>query len=303
LSSYIDKETGKEKVAVFHAYLDERSKLLLCFTSEKSDVIRSTIGHIAEVDVGLYSLFIGPRTFEYIMKEILEEAPFAKCVYFIAKYQPGFAVRSEVRPEVRKTIIYHGEDGLKTLEELKTHYGVRPRSMRFKLPEVGTYEISHDGCFTLWATENTGVEPRQYLLKLVNTTLKDALMARKAIETANFEIIPVKTEKRTFEIPNLTPWIVNFKREIRYEDGKTLIGVLARSGFSAFNYNRVEGSLRLSGMIVDLKKNSVFTFDLNNQSMTVAPHGKVPFDSFLRFYQTLVEEFDPDALCTELKEG
>jgi hypothetical protein len=302
LAKYVDRETRKENLAVFYAYLDNQSKILLCFTLERSEVIKDTIGRIGEAEPGIYSLFISPRTFEFLMKAILEEYPFAKCIHFIAKYQPEYAMKSETRPEIRKTVIYHGEDGLKTLEELKTHYGVRPRSMRFKIPDIGTYEIGHDGCFTLWATNNTGVKPRQVLLKLLNTTLKDALISRKVIETANYEIIPVKTREKTFEIPRLTPWIINFSREIRFEDSKAFLGVLAKSGFTLFNHNKVEGSLRLSGMIIDHQKNSVFTFDMNNQIMTIAPHGAVPFDSFLRFYQTLVEDFDPDASCAELKE-
>jgi len=302
LSTYIEKETGNEKLATFYAYLNPESKLLLCFTLERKWVIAQTIGQIAQTASGFYYFFIGPKTFELLKKKILEEHPFAKCVYFTAKYRPEFARKSEVRPETKKTIMYHGEDGLKALEELGSYYGVRPRVMHFRIPDIGTYEVKNDGCFTLWSTEDTGIRPKKLLLNLIDIAVKDVLISRRIIETSNFQLIPIKTERKTFEIPKLTPWIINFSQDLEFADSEALLRVLAGTGYTVFNYTQVEGSLRLSGMVIDHNKNNIFTIDMGSREMIIAPRGKVSFDSFLRFYRVITENFDPEASCLELKE-
>lgn len=302
LARYVEKETGTEKLATFYAYLNPESKLLLCFTVEKKWVIAQTIGQIAQTASGFYYLFIGPRTFDLLKRKIIEEYPFAKCVYFTARYRPEFARKSEIRPEVKKTIMYHGEDGLKALEELESYYGVQPRVMHFMIPDIGRYEIKNDGCVTLWSAEDTGVTPRKVLLTLVDIAAKDVLISRRIIETSNFQLIPIKTERKTFEIPRLTPWVINFSQELQYNDSEALLRVLSGTGYTVFNYTQVKGSLRLSGMVIDHNKHNVFTIDMDSRKMIIAPRGKVPFDSFFRFYRVITENFDPGASCEELKE-
>jgi len=302
LIDYVERETSTKKVAILYAYLNPESKLLLCFTIDRKWVIDQTLGQVAQTASGFYYLFIGPKTFGLLKKSLLEEYPFTKCVYFTARYRPEFARKSEARSTTKRTIIYHGEDGFKTLEELETYYGVRARSMRFRIPDVGTYEITHDGCFTVWALEDTGIRPKNLLLTLTDIALKDVLVSRRVIETSDFQLIPVKTERRIFEIPKIIPWVINFSQDLELTDAKALLKVLANAGYTLFNYTQVEGSLRLNGMVMDHKKRNIFTIDMSNKQMTVAPRGKVPFDSFLRFYQIITEDFDPGAYCLELKE-
>jgi len=297
---YFDSQLRDYKTAIFYTYLDPASKVLVCFTDEKTEAIEQILGHIAENAKGFYYLFISSRTFEKLREEILEFDPFAKCTYFSAKYVPQLTRKSHVRPNIEKTIMYYGDDGLETLEEFSQYYGVYPTIMRYYIHEKGNYEISHNGIFSLWAEESP-YESRQFLLYLSNIALKDTLISREIIETSNYELIPVKTEKKIFKIPKITPWIIKFSREIEFEDSSALIEVMTTNGFSLFNEILEKGSVRLNGMVIDDKKQTIFSIDVDDERINIAPIGEPCFDSFMRFYKTILENFDPDATCVKFE--
>jgi len=293
-SRYFDSQLRDYKVAVFYSYLDPASKLLICFTDEKTEAVEQTLGQMAETAKGFYYLFISSGTFERLKQEILEFEPLARCTYFSSRYFPHLTKRSQIRPDIQKTIIYHGDDGLESLEELRQYYGVYPTVMRFFIPERGNYEMSHSGIFSLWAEESPA-KSRELLLSLSNVAVKDALISREIIESSNYELIPVATEKKVFKVPRLTPWTVKFSQQIELADTDALIEVMNNNGFSIFNEVRAEGSIRLNGIVIDDKKQTIFSVDVDDERINIAPIDELRFDSFMRFYKMILEGFDPNA--------
>jgi len=59
----------------------------------------------------------------------------------------------------------------------------------------------------------------------------------------------------------------------------------------------VEGSLRFDATVVDETKKSIFEISATKDRMIVSPRYETQFDSFLRFLETVVENFDPNATC------
>jgi len=76
---------------------------------------------------------------------------------------------------------------------------------------------------------------------------------------------------------------------------------MAKNGYTIFNYVMEKGSVRLNGMVLDEKKNSLFTVDVDSEHMIVAPKEKISFDAFLRFFATILTDFDPTAAVEEVQ--
>ena len=298
-ASYFDVETKQRKMATFYAHLDSETRLLLCFTDEKTDAIDQTLGEVADTSVGIYYMFVSPRIFAEIRLKITERFPGATCYYFTAKHLPQFARRGETRPHIEKTMIYHGEDAIQTLDEVQQYYGASPRIMRYRLRDLGKFEIKNSGYFTLISSDDP-VPAKKFLLTLVDSVSVNVLRTRQIIERADFVLIPMRTEQKVFEIPKLTPWVVKFGKALDFKDAQYLLESLVGNGYSVFNYVLVEGSLRLNGMVLDETKYNLFTIDMDSEKMIVAPRGKVSFDAFLRFFATVVDNFDPQASVEEL---
>ncbi len=295
---YIDRELRERRLATFYAYLNPETGLLLCFTDAKKYAIDETIGNIADISTGIYYMFISPKIFEDIRSRILEEFPDATCFYFSAKHFPQFARKGETRPHIERTIIYHGDDALQALEEVQQYYGVSPRIMRYRIPDLGSYEINNTGYFTLSRTEEL-VPARRFLLSLVDLASVHVLRSRQIIERSDFVLIPLRTEQKTFEIPKLLPWVVRFGKKLDFSDAQSLLEGMVNNGYTIFNYVMAEGSFRLNGMVIDEKKGNLFTIDVDSEKMIIAPRGKISFDAFLRFFATVVENFDPQAAIEE----
>jgi len=298
--NYFDTEKKENKLATLYAYLNPETKLLLCFTDEKTEAIDQTIGNSANTSPGIYYMFISSRVFDDIRERIVNVSPGARCIYFTAKHIPQFAKRGETRPDIRRTITYSGDDALQTLEEVRRYYGVSPRVMRYRIPSIGDYEIKNTGYFTLIKAE-TPAPAKKFLLSLVDFASVQVLRSRQIIEKSDFKLIPLKTERKVFEIPKLIPWVIRFGKPLSFEDAGSLVESMAANGYTIFNHVMAKGSVRLNGMVLDEKKNSLFTIDVDSEHMIVAPKEKISFDAFLRFFAMILDDFDPAAVVEEVQ--
>lgn len=292
-TKYTDNKSGDLTKAVFYAYLDPLTKLLVCFTTEKAKVIEKTLGKIAETSSGLYYVFISTRTFDVIQKKIFETDPKSKCWHFVGKYLPHLMKKSQIRPSLGRTVMYYGDDGLESLKEFREKYGTIPVLMSFNIPDIGNYEISSIGIFSLWA-DDSKPESRKLLMDLSNIAIHDILESRKIIESSKYETIPIKTETKVFNVQKVTPWVMRFSDQIEFIDSDSLLEAMNENGFSLFNEVRLKGSLRLDGMVIDDNKKTMFSIDADDRQIRIAPIEKISFDSFMRFYRTILENFDPN---------
>ena len=305
VASYRDRITKDTVTAVFYAYLSPETKLLICITDEKAEAFEETLDNVSRYSTGFYHMFIGNSTFNYISHKIVEMDPQNQCTYFSARYLPSLMKKSEFRPDRRRTLVYYAPDGdgLEALKELRQFYGVLPRVMRFRLIDLGIFEIKSTGLFTLWSEGGT-LEARKKLLDLASMTLENVLKIRKIIETSEYKLVPVKTDERIFEVPRLTPWIINFSKSLNDEQIGLLFEILDAEDFTLFNYGKAtENSFRVNGMVIDRNKHNLFTIDISNRQIIVAPYGEMVFDSFLRFYQMVVERLDPESEIKEFEEN
>jgi len=294
VAHYRDTLTDRLIGVTFFAFLHRDSRLLMCFTNGAKFEVEQTLDKIVERNPGLYYAFIMPSTLTKIETMLFDMHPSTFIRYFSATRGPQSSLRSEIRPEYKRTIEYHGNDGKQVLEELKYAYGVTPRSIHFEIPDYAIYQVHNIGHLTIVKGEENA---KRFLMEIVDFAMKDTLLTRKIVESADFQLIPIETQTKVLLFPKLKPWLIKFSIPIDIREGENLIKVLEDNGFDIFNHILAEGSLRLNGMITDRLKKIIFTVDANTERMVIAPIREISFDSFLRFYQTVLENFDPEATC------
>jgi len=289
---YKDEETEQEFPITFFCHLQSKTKLLLCFcfTDAPGNVVDKIINSLAK-EPGIYPLWIGPTAMEEIKKTIFSRFPYTKIMFFTAGRHEDSSYWGDMRPEFKRSIIYWGDDGAETLGEIKHYYGVFPRSMKFRIPDVGDFLISSQGGFTL------SYGKKDFILELVNMTLKIVLRIREAIEKSHLSLVSIQMANKELKVPTLVPWIINFSRELKPADGEVLLNLIQKNRFSLCNPILMHGSILLDSTVVDEVKKSAFSINANSTQMVIAPHHDTPFDSFVRFLQVIVENIDPEAMC------
>jgi hypothetical protein len=294
VAHYRDRETNQLVSVTYFAFLHHDTRLLFCFTTASKFEVEQTLDRIVERNPGLYYGWISSLTFGRLDEMLLESHPGTLITYFSARRNRQSALRSEIRPDYERSFEYYGNDGRNVLEELKHAYGITPRSIHFEIPDFAEFQVHNSGQFTLSKGES---DARRFLLKIVDFAMRDSLLMRKTVESGDFRLIPLETERKTLLFPKLKPWLIKFSLPLDFREGENLVDILQDSDFDVFNHVLAPGSLRLNGMVADRVKNAIFTIDVNPERMVVAPLQDVPFDSFLRFYQAIIEKFDPNAVC------
>ena len=293
---WVDPITENRIPVVYYAYLNPKTKLLSCFTDAPSDQIEKTIGAIAD-EPGVYNLWIGPTAMEEIKDEIISKYPYSDITTFTAKRTSSYIFKGKIRPDFDRTIVYYGKDGLKTLEEAKYYYGAFPTDILFDVPAVMRFRVNAKGAFSLEFGN------KEYFFDIFNNTLEIVQNIRKTVESSRFELTTVQMERKELKVPFLVPWEIEFSKELEYPDAEVLVNKLQENGFTLYNYILSKGSVLLDSNIIDEVKKCMFSISMGSSRMVVVPRHYIHFDSFLRFFQTIVEDLDPQAKCHVGREG
>jgi hypothetical protein len=289
-TTYVDPETEETVPVTYYAYLSPEDQILRCFTMASTREIEKTIEPLS-VESGLYHLWISPSAFEQIKNVILSERPHTKITFFSATRKPSMGFRGKIRPDVERTIMYYGDDGKETLEELKYYYGVVPRTIEFHIPGIVDMQIAARGIFTYLRGE------LDFLLNFSERAIEIALEVRRILERSRLDTVSVRTARKELKVPYMVPWIVDFSQPLDSSGCEILMEELSKNQFTLYNHIMVEGSLRFDATVVDETKKSIFEISATKDRMIVSPRYETQFDSFLRFLETVVENFDPNATC------
>lgn len=292
---YFDRTAMIERQAFFYLYLDPDTGILFCFTDEKTDIIKNVFNKVLRYEKNIYYLFIGASAFYYLSRNIQKIDITSNCVYFSARHLPSYATRGKIRPDYKRTIVYHGTDGdaFDTLIDMREFYGVLPRIMRYRVMDVGEYEVQNIGLFTLRYEYSQEIS-RLKLFEIVELVLNYILKQKEILDGAEYKLVPVKTKNKTFNIPTIKPWLIDFSSNLEDNIMDEIINILNEEEYPLYNYvSEIGGSFRISGTIIDGRKNSLFSIDVKNNQIIVAPIDNCTFDTFLRFYEVIVENIDP----------
>lgn len=289
-TSYEIPETKQFVRVKYYAHLNPETQVLVCFTQATGAQMERTIDSISRF-IGVYDLWISPVAFDEIKRTILLEYPYTKIPFFSADRHSSSGLSAKIRPEYKRTFQYHGDDGRETLEELRYYYGVLPRSIQFRIPGVTDFQINHRGTFNYYGGDlNRMFDHAERAVNLV-------LQVRRILEQSKLQVLDIETARKHLKVPYVIPWRIDFKRELSVTDAEVLVEAIQKNGFAVYNSVISQGSTFLDGTVYDEQKKSVFAMSSDSRRMVVAPRYRNSFDSFLRFYETITENFDPEAIC------
>lgn len=132
----IQKEWGKlfqvtrEREVPFYALLDRHFVYFITLARKTEDIPGTILNYLKSAD-DVVLLRMGSRRMRSIRYDLAERFPGIRLSYFTAHREPHTSIASDYRQEVQRTIIYSGNDGFDTLEEMEHQYGIISRIMEF----------------------------------------------------------------------------------------------------------------------------------------------------------------------------
>ena len=289
-TSYVDPETDQVVPVKYYCHLSQDTQILRCFTTAMSDDIESTLDPATE-GPGLYHLWMNPRAFRELMNSILGKRG-ARATYFVASRVSPVSLDAKIRPEGRRTIMYYGDDAQDSLNEYEYQYGVIPNTVRLRVPGIGDLQITARGIFTYFGGD------MEFVLETSNRAIDLVLRTKKIIDSSRLEVVSLKTSDKELELFQLTPWRIELERSLDASEFRELFEQLEASKFAVYNSIIMEGSLHAESTILDELKRTIFTFTADSHTISISPRYESSFESFFRFYETIVERFDSGARCT-----
>lgn len=297
----IEKEytqNGEEYTAGFYLYYhpgydgedDEGGVVLLYTNQRKTKEIDHTVMELFEDAVGLYYLHVGPRLFQIIREEVLQEEEYAEIVEFVADRRKDSDKPARIRPEFKRTISYFGEDGWQTLREMEENYGVRPRYLKFNIPNDASFKIARDGVFSL-SSGNLDT-----LFKYVQVCIQEGLEIKQAFDGSDFEMV-ASTDK--LSIPTAEPAVIDLNRELQFEQLDAIKSRMDDEDYFIVDSFGQEGSLHFTSKVYDKKKDNTFRLKATDRTIRVFPQEEDgDLGAFLRFHEFIQNHIDPDAEAT-----
>ena len=287
-TTYKPRNEDFELPVNYFAYINSKNRTLTCFTDANREIRQKTIDRLTG-EIGIYYLWISPTVFDQMKAEIITKHPGTRIPYFYADRHPSSRLPSVHRPEVERGFTYRGEDGQQTLEELRHYYGVLPRYVQFDIPGLVEFTVYHLGVFHY--RKGLLEEMFSYSQKAAELVLN----IRRILERSKLELVDIETARKMLQVQNIIPWEIRFNREIDVNDAESMLNELRLKGFAIYNDVVTPGSVYLDATVFDERKRSVFSVTSDKHRMIVSPRHNTTFDSFLRFFETITDSFDPEA--------
>jgi len=238
-------------------------------------------------DVNTYYLFFKPTLMREIAEELMDGHENLEITEFTARRLPNSRFQSHIRPNYDRTITYWGDDGRETLQELGYQYGVLPSRFVVNIPETIKFVIDDEGLFTFVAG-NLNI-----LFDILEKSVNESRKTMAAYDGSDFKVLPVKTARRSFDIPSSTPVSIQLNKSIEFHEISEFKAKLNKE-YTIVDFIAREGSLFLSSDLVS-KSGFQFRIKADENHIKMFPDGKMIFSEFMKFYEFLIKLIDPRA--------
>lgn len=291
---YTDSD-GNKVMASFYLHYDDHEGdggVALFYTNQrKTEEIEGTIIPLLEQYPGLYYLNVSPSLFRSIRQELISQDEDARIVEFVASRSEDSDYPCRIRPETTRTINYYGEDGFEALEELEQNYGVRPRYLKFDIPHKARFKATRKGVFTL-IKGNLDV-----LFNYVEFCIQESLKVKREYDASSFEMV---NATETLSVPSSEPADIQLSGQLTFSQIPSIKSQMRASDWVFVDSFKQEGSVYFSGEVYDRKKDERFRMKATDEKIRVYPlEEEGDLGSFLRFYEFVQNELDPEATVAE----
>jgi len=280
-----DDET--ENVAEYYFHYDEETGLMLFYTDmRKTEEIESTVLPMLENEPDVHYLHVSPRVFQSLRDKI-ENETHAEIPAFVADRSEESDFPARIRGEYKRTIQYDGADGIKTLTEMETNYGVRPRNITFEITNKAKFRVTRKGVFAY----SSGNMSRFF--EYVQTAVNKALEVKRAFDASSFEMV---STTESLSVPTSEPTTIHLDHTLEYNEVGAIESRLEDEGYLVVDSFAQEGSVYFTSKIIDIKKDNKFRVEATEDTIHVFPQETEDnVGSFLRFYEFVETNIDPNS--------
>jgi hypothetical protein len=179
----------------FYVMLNKDTVAYFITLARKTEDVPATVLSYISSAKELTLIRTGTRRLRTLREELQDSYPGIQITYFTAHRDPHTPSKSAYRADHHRTIIYSGEDGLDTLEEMEYHYGIIPKIMEFHAPRIFRFRLDVSGIYTLMEGR---ADPLINLLKgVVERTLDSSLSSALGRSHAGITQVIVGTSSRS----------------------------------------------------------------------------------------------------------
>ncbi|WP_127341327.1 hypothetical protein [Halorubrum sp. 48-1-W] len=199
--------------------------------------------------------------------------------------------QQERRPEFKRREEYSGDDAAQTLEEAKMDYGITPTKLEFEIPTKASFTLGNEGGIVM----NKGDAEFFFNDIVIDMAVSRVAEMNEQIQSSKLDVI----EKEGVEVFEKQSLEIKLNNGLDYEDADDLITSLKEEDFYPYNTSAEKGSLLLTSRVIDEENGGMFSLTTDGRQMSVLPKHGSSFDSVMRFYRFVVENFDSNAHLIE----
>lgn len=281
-----DEDEEDERVAEYYLHYDETTGLILFYTDiRKTKEIDETVGELLSKKPAVHYLHVGPQLFR-TLREAIRDEPHAEITRFIADRSEDSDLPARIRGGYKRTIQYHGDDGLETLAEMETNYGVKPRNITFKITNTAKFRVIRDGVFAL----SDGDVSRFF--DYVELCITEALKVKEAFDSSSFEVL---STTESLSVPTSEPVAIQLGTPLKYSEIEDIKSKMADEDYLLVDSFKQEGSVLFTTKVLDTRKENTFRIRASDEVIRVFPQeSDENVGSFLRFHEFVEENIDPN---------
>ncbi|MCK5291411.1 MAG: hypothetical protein KAR39_05305 [Thermoplasmata archaeon] len=283
----------KNAANIIKVGFDEEHKIGAFITKwRKSDEIPKRLEEPLRFENRIAQLWIKPLTLSKMMDRLREDFRGLKVTWFSGIADPKLC-RGIRRPEVERSLQYGGEDGLKTLEEMKKEYGIMPKIVEFSIPNVGGYRIDNRGIVTV--RQGTLGPVYDAILKAVS----DIQPLLESFDQSRVETVPSTLSEYSLNLRKVSPLTVKLGRPLFTSELDRFEYIVSREElFSTMNRYVREGDdesvASYYSLYLDEKNYASFGVDFSGSDYTfsIYPDKEKSLPSMISFYSALYDNLE-----------
>ena len=307
--SFLDND----KAVSFYAY-EWSPGIIMMFASSTQDEYERTLWNFMQDKVGVSQLWIKPTVLEDL-KNYLVSTHEAQIYRFIARRHKFWKTPARIRPDENRRISYSGEDAFRFLKEVQELYGVIPSSIDMRIGD-SKLQINRSGLFVV---RRINLKSIGILMEMVGRVVDQQITLRNTSEKFNVATKEVTLGNKHFRVPQVVAGKIvlpgvrlsgvmisrmfgheydpeNSQREDNEDDYDI------QADFSFVDTFVREGPFVFSATVVDETKGTVFGLSGIENEIALIPKHRTTFESFIKFYNFITEEFDQEAKLTTFSE-
>lgn len=288
LTSFTDEKN--EDIGIY-CILEDQGILFMVTNARKSDHIPDRILPVFDKENDVYNLSINPSLMVDMIDDNIGDRKRGKVTYFSGRYIPGTGNKSRIRPDIKRNVQYHGDDGYDTLKELANYYGIYPNIISIELFNQLHFRMDHRGIISINRGKSAYIMP--FLRELKDNNLA---ILNRIRETSDYREIPLCNHDNEIKVGVEYPWSVHFDNRMTVSGYNSILGEVGSDWGISYLPRIVndDGDFLLAN-IIDEKKGIGAEIRLKKDNIMVYPVNRSDIGSNMRFYDLIINNLDVKA--------